>query len=89
MKKLYKSRTNRRVFGVCGGVGEYFGVDPTLVRLLFLALSVALGSGLMVYIIAAIVMPNQPVGEFRSYYEQDDDDENDQDDPPTYHAGHA
>ncbi|MBR3109512.1 MAG: PspC domain-containing protein [Clostridia bacterium] len=58
MKQLYKSRTNKKVAGVCGGIGEYFDIDPTLVRLGFVALSFLAGGGLMVYIIAAIIMPD-------------------------------
>ena len=58
MKQLYKSRTNKKVAGVCGGIGEYFDVDPTLVRLGFVALSFLAGGGLMVYIVAAIIMPD-------------------------------
>ena len=57
MKKLYRSRSNKIVAGVCGGIGEYFNVDPTLIRLGFVALSFMLGGGLLVYIIAAIVIP--------------------------------
>ena len=57
MKQLYKSNTNKKVAGVCGGIGEYFGIDPTLVRLGFVALSLLAGGGLAVYIIAAIIMP--------------------------------
>ncbi|HEX7260000.1 MAG TPA: PspC domain-containing protein [Candidatus Saccharimonadia bacterium] len=57
-KRLTKSR-NRMLFGVCGGVAEYFNVDPTMVRLGFVALSVlsAAFPGIIVYIIAAIIMP--------------------------------
>ncbi len=58
-KKLYKSRTNKKVAGVCGGIGEYFNIDPTLVRLGFVALSFLAGGGLLVYIIAAIIIPDQ------------------------------
>ena len=57
MKQLYKSNTNRKIAGVCGGIGEYFGIDPTLVRLGFAALSLLAGGGVAVYIIAAIIMP--------------------------------
>ncbi len=57
MKQLRKSSTNKKIAGVCGGIGEYFGVDPTLVRLGFVALSLLAGGGLAVYIIAAIIMP--------------------------------
>ncbi len=58
-KKLYKSKTNKKVAGVCGGIGEYFNIDPTLVRLGFVALSFLAGGGLLVYIIAAIIIPDQ------------------------------
>ncbi len=59
MKQLYKSNTNKRIAGVCGGIGEYVGIDPTLVRLGFVALSLLAGGGLAVYIIAAIIMPER------------------------------
>ena len=61
MKQLYKSNTNKKVAGVCGGIGEYFGIDPTIVRLGFVALSLLAGGGLAVYIIAAIIMPDRAV----------------------------
>ena len=57
MKQLSKSSTNRKIAGVCGGIGEYFGMDPTLVRLGFVALSLLAGGGLAGYIIASIIMP--------------------------------
>ena len=59
-KRLYKSSTNRVLFGVCGGIGEYLNVDPTLVRLICAALVFGAGSGLLAYIIAAIIMPEEP-----------------------------
>lgn len=59
-KRLYKSTTNRVLCGVCGGIGEYFNVDPTIIRLLFILLIFGVGSGLLAYIIAAIIMPEQP-----------------------------
>lgn len=62
-KRLYKSSTNRVLCGVCGGIGEYMNADPTIVRLLFLLLICTLGSGLLVYIAAAIIMPESP-GKF-------------------------
>ena len=58
-KRLYRSRTNRIICGVCGGVGEYFGVDPTIIRLL-LILFAGTGSGIVAYFIAAVIMPDQP-----------------------------
>ncbi|MBR5111234.1 MAG: PspC domain-containing protein [Clostridia bacterium] len=59
MKKLYRSSTNKMAAGVCGGIGEYFDIDPTLVRLGFVALSFLAGGGLLVYILAAIIIPKE------------------------------
>ena len=59
MKKLYRSNTNKMLAGVCGGIGEYFHADPTLVRLGFVALSFLAGGGLLVYILAAIIIPKE------------------------------
>ena len=59
-KKLYKSKKNKMLGGVCGGIGEYFNIDPTLVRLGVVALSLAAGGGLLAYIIAAIIIPEAP-----------------------------
>ena len=56
-KKLVKSNSNRVVCGVCGGVGEYFNIDPTFVRLGFVLITMAGGSGLLLYLIMAIIMP--------------------------------
>ncbi len=59
-KKLVRSRANRMLCGVCGGIGEYLNVDPTIVRLIWLLCSVAsCGTGLLVYIVAAIVIPEE------------------------------
>lgn len=60
MKQLYKSNTNKKIAGVCGGIGEYFDIDPTIVRLGFVVLTFLAGGGLAVYIIASIIMPDQP-----------------------------
>jgi len=59
-KRLYKSSTNRVLCGVCGGIGEYFNIDPTIIRLLCLMLICGWGSGLLVYLIAAIIIPESP-----------------------------
>lgn len=59
-KKLYRSRRERLVCGVCGGVAEYFNIDPTIVRLAFLLFVFCAGSGVLAYIIAAIIMPDDP-----------------------------
>ena len=55
MKKLYKSN-NRMICGVCAGIAEHLGIDPTVVRLLWAALGLT-GTGILLYIIAALVMP--------------------------------
>ena len=60
MKKLYRSETDRRVAGVCGGIAEYFGIDSTLVRLLWVIAILCLGTGLLAYLIAALVIPMYP-----------------------------
>lgn len=57
-KKLYRSRDDRMLAGVCGGVGEYLGIDPTLVRIAFVALALLGGPGIIFYIILALVIPN-------------------------------
>ena len=59
-KRLYRSRRERLVCGVFGGVAEYFNIDPTIVRLAFLLFVFCAGSGVLAYIIAAIVMPDDP-----------------------------
>lgn len=60
MKKLYKSNTDRKLFGVCGGIAEYFEIDSTIVRLIWVLLTLFVGCGIIAYIIAALVMPNRP-----------------------------
>lgn len=57
-KRLYKSRTDRFICGVCGGLAEYLDVDPTLVRIAT-ALLCTTGTGVLIYIVAAIVMPEK------------------------------
>lgn len=57
-KTLYKSRKDHFLFGVCGGLAEYFEVDPTLVRILTASLCTT-GTGLLLYIVAAVVMPER------------------------------
>lgn len=57
MKSLIKSRTNKVICGVCGGIGEYLNIDPTAVRLLWIIFSLLGGSGVIAYILAAIIMP--------------------------------
>ena len=61
MKKLYKSEDNKVLCGVCGGLGEFLGIDPTIVRLILVVLALAAGSGLLIYILSAIIMPRRPL----------------------------
>lgn len=60
-KKLYRIEEGKILCGVCGGIAEYFNIDPTLVRLGFVLLSAAGGSALLVYIVGAIIMPVKPM----------------------------
>ena len=60
-KKLYKSNQNKMLDGVCGGIAEYFGIDPTVVRLIWALFSLMCGCGILAYIIAAIIIPRNPV----------------------------
>ena len=59
-KVLYRSSTNRVIFGVCGGLGEYFEVDPILFRIVFLALIFGAGSGILLYLLLAFFLPRNP-----------------------------
>jgi phage shock protein C len=60
IKKLYRSQNDRMFGGVCGGLSEYFRIDSTLIRLLFVAFALAGGPGLIAYIIMLIVVPEEP-----------------------------
>ena len=60
IKRLYKSATDKMLFGVCGGVAEYFDIDPTIVRLAWALLAFACGGGIVAYVVAAIVIPDKP-----------------------------
>lgn len=57
-KRLYKGE--KKIFGVCSGLGEYFEIDPTVVRLIFLGALLLFGTGVLLYIVLAIVMPDKP-----------------------------
>ncbi len=59
-KRLYKSEEDKMLAGVCGGIAEFFGIDPTLVRLGWVLFTLLGGSGLLAYIIAAIIIPHDP-----------------------------
>ncbi len=59
-KKLYRSRENRMIAGVCGGLGEYFEIDPTLVRLAVVFFSLWWGGGILLYLLAWFIIPEEP-----------------------------
>lgn len=58
-KKLCKSRTDKKIAGVCGGLAQYFGIDSTIIRLALVLLVLCAGTGLLAYIVAAIVLPDE------------------------------
>jgi phage shock protein C len=60
LKRLYKSRTERMIDGVCGGVAKYFNVDPTLVRVAWVLMTLLGGAGILLYIVSMIIIPKEP-----------------------------
>lgn len=58
-KRLYKIENGRKIFGVCGGLAEYFNIDPTIVRLVWVLLVFCAGTGVLAYFVAALIMPNK------------------------------
>lgn len=60
IKKLYRSRTDRVLFGVCGGLADYFKIDAVIFRILFVLLVLADGAGLLIYLVLALVVPLEP-----------------------------
>jgi phage shock protein C len=65
-KRLYRSRSNRMLFGVCGGLGEYLNVDPTVIRLIFVLAFLPGGPGLIAYLALALLVPEEPLEEISS-----------------------
>jgi phage shock protein PspC (stress-responsive transcriptional regulator) len=59
-KKLYRSRDDRIIGGVCGGIGEYLNIDPTAIRLIYILFALWFGSGILAYIIFLILVPEEP-----------------------------
>lgn len=62
-KRLYRSLKNRKIAGVCGGLAEYLNIDPVIVRLVWIIFTLAGGAGILAYILAWIVIPEEPSGE--------------------------
>ncbi len=59
-KKLYRSKTDEKIAGVCGGVAKFFGIDATIIRLAWALLILCAGTGLLAYIVCAFVIPEEP-----------------------------
>ena len=57
-KRLYKSRNNKMICGVCAGIADYFNIDPSIVRVLWAVLALAAGTGVLAYIACAIILPD-------------------------------
>ncbi|WP_192929655.1 PspC domain-containing protein [Alkaliphilus serpentinus] len=74
-KRLYLSRKDKKLAGVCGGIAEYLDVDPTLVRLFWVFFTFAWGTGLIIYIAAAIIMTERPAGSYVVEVSSDDTEE--------------
>ena len=72
-QKLYRSRENRMIGGVCGGLGEFFGIDSTLIRLLFVLLVIFGGSGLLVYLVMLVIVPETPLSDAVTVTQKDVD----------------
>ena len=60
VKRVYRSKNERMLAGVCGGLGEYFNIDPTLVRILFILFALIVGGGILLYIILWLLIPEEP-----------------------------
>ncbi len=78
-KKLYRSVTDRKIAGVCGGLAEYLNIDSTIVRLLLVLFCLAGGSGVIAYIVCALVIPEAPAagdGGYTPYTDVNADGEN-------------
>lgn len=59
-KKLYRSRTEKKLCGVCGGLAKYLNMDPTIVRLIWALITICAGAGLIAYIVCALVIEEEP-----------------------------
>ncbi|MBN2043844.1 MAG: PspC domain-containing protein [Anaerolineales bacterium] len=74
-RRLYRSRSDRMIAGVAGGLGEYLNIDATIVRLLFVFFALAGGPGLLVYIVMLLVVPEEPLGAAETVVEVEVEEE--------------
>ena len=63
IKRLYRSRSDRILGGVCGGLSQYLNIDPTLVRLIFIFLALLGGHGILIYLIMLLIVPEEPLAK--------------------------
>lgn len=77
-KQLYRSRENKRLAGVCGGIAEYFNIDPTIVRLVWVLFTITYGIGILAYIVAVIIIPEKKI-DFSQGQNYHDSQSNNQD----------
>jgi phage shock protein C len=86
-KRLYKSESNKVIGGVCGGLGEYLGIDPTILRIVMVVLIFFHGAGLLIYLIAWICMPKRQVEEnvYQHGYQQNSQPYYQQNNHENYH----
>lgn len=75
-KKLYRSRNSKVIAGVCGGIAEYFTIDPVIVRLAWVAISFLGGAGILIYILAAFIMPQETDNTFKTGFNESSFNEN-------------
>ncbi len=59
-KRLRRSRSNRVIAGICGGIGDYFNIDPVIVRVIWLILVFGAGTGIIAYLLCWLIIPNEP-----------------------------
>ena len=72
-RRLYRSTQDRMFAGVCGGIADYLDVDPTLVRLFFVALTLMGGPGIIIYIVLMLIVPEQPHQEAKAKNKEEED----------------
>jgi phage shock protein C len=71
-KRLYRSRSNRMLGGVCAGLGEYLNIDPTVIRILFVVLAFAYGASFVIYLVMWVLMPEAPQSAVEAAPAQDE-----------------
>jgi phage shock protein C len=74
-RKLYRSDDNKILLGICGGIGEYFNIDPVIVRIILVILIFLGFSGIIAYIVAAFIIPKKPTANYypSSYYSKQEE----------------